>query len=497
MKRLHLSALLLVATLVSAASATAAETYELRVQNRSEIELAEIEPPDISRYRRAEVLARLQRRSGAPHIRLASMLDRTEMLEFTSEARTPEHVRRQQGHPEAIYIESGVARLSDLSAAQPDWVIAEPDGTFLARRPIVVAHAGTLVIRDHETLRLSEEDGAFLVNDGHLYVVDGTVRGWRTATNAPAAFIEASSFRPFITAWAGSQTYLVDARLADLGYQESRSYGFSIVQDTQALARSGDRAAPFSWMISTRVTGLYFGFYSYEAADIVIVDCLFDDNIVYGIDPHDRTVGLIIAGNEVRNSRKLHGIIFSRDVERGWIVDNHVHGNAGSGIVMDRASIHNHIIDNRVHHNSGEGIAFYESGDNVAADNDVHDNGRNGLYVRNSPRIRSLRDRLIGNGQHGATAFTRTLEADSRDLALDPYDESVSLWLIDPLLLGNNAGTLHAENFDSILLSGITQPVLRDSKSSLDGDLAAWQSTIFRALFQRETSVILERPGSR
>ena len=97
----------------------------------------------------------------------------------------------------------------------------------------------------------------------------------------------------------------------------------------------------------------------------------YRDNIVYGIDPHDRSHGLIIAENTVFGTKKKHGIIISREVNDSWIINNESYDNKLSGVVIDRNSESNLIAYNRVHGNHADGITLYESGDNLLWGNQV------------------------------------------------------------------------------------------------------------------------------
>ena len=80
---------------------------------------------------------------------------------------------------------------------------------------------------------------------------------------------------------------------------------------------------------------LHYGFYSHAAKGVDIVASRYLDSTHYGIDPHDGTDGMLVAGNVVRGTRIAHGIIASRDVRNIVIHANRAVDNAGSGIVLD------------------------------------------------------------------------------------------------------------------------------------------------------------------
>ncbi|MFD2980383.1 NosD domain-containing protein, partial [Klebsiella pneumoniae] len=87
----------------------------------------------------------------------------------------------------------------------------------------------------------------------------------------------------------------------------------------------------------------------YETQDFVVKDSTYRDNIVYGIDPHDRSHRLIIAGNTVYGTKKKHGIIVSREVNDSWIINNKSFDNKLSGVVIDRNSVNNLIAYNEIY----------------------------------------------------------------------------------------------------------------------------------------------------
>ncbi len=70
-------------------------------------------------------------------------------------------------------------------------------GVFLAKLPIVVGRKGILEIdKKTQELRLSQEAGSFLINDGQLFVRDTQITGWREKTNGPATVPVAQGVPP-------------------------------------------------------------------------------------------------------------------------------------------------------------------------------------------------------------------------------------------------------------------------------------------------------------
>src|SRR5690606_32801950 len=137
---------------------------------------------------------------------------------------------------------------------------------YVLRLPLVVGHDATLHLgpatRD---FRMSEEGGALLVNDGRLFIIRTRLTGWRERENAAATFRNGNEFRPFLVAWGGTETYIVDSTIASLGYAASKSYGISLSQYSPSLVRAMDRDNPTGWLIDSVFEDNWYGFYCYEA----------------------------------------------------------------------------------------------------------------------------------------------------------------------------------------------------------------------------------------
>src|SRR3546814_14918680 len=94
----------------------------------------------------------------------------------------------------------------------------------------------------------------------------------------------------------------MNSTVANLGYAASKSYGVSISQFSPALAPRMNRPNPTGWLIDSEFYDNWYGFYCYEAEDVVIRGNDYHDNIKYSIDQHDRLRRLIIARTQERKS---------------------------------------------------------------------------------------------------------------------------------------------------------------------------------------------------
>ncbi|MFC0711407.1 mannuronan 5-epimerase AlgG [Azorhizophilus paspali] len=462
------------------------------------IEALKLDPPklpDLSGYTHAAVEAKIQRKPGG-RIVVRRMLQQVALKDFIGgSGRLREWIVRQGGMPNAIFIEGGYVELSQLAKQLPANQFAETaPGVYVARVPIVVALGATLHIgKNVKELRLSEERGAFLVNDGKLFITDTKLVGWSEKNNAPSAYRDPESFRPFLVSWGGTETYISRSTVASLGYNTSKAYGVSITQYTPEMHKRLKRSRPTGWLIDSVFEDIYYGFYCYEADDVVLKGNTYRDNIIYGIDPHDRSERLIIAENHVYGTKKKHGIIVSREVNHSWIINNRTHDNKLSGIVLDRNSEHNLVAYNEVYQNHSDGITLYESSNNLIWGNRLINNARHGIRMRNSVNIRIYENLSVANQLTGIYGHIKDLSKTDRDFKLDPFDTKVSMIVVGGQLTGNGSSPISVDSPLSLELYRVE--MLAPTKSSgltFTGILEDRQEEILDLLVRRQKAVLID-----
>jgi poly(beta-D-mannuronate) C5 epimerase len=471
--------------------------YVVREAAMSDVNQTAPALPQLDAYTEAAVRERLPAASRG-HARLRRMVDLEALGEFVSgqqSDRLIEWARRQNTNPRVISIEGGRVTLAELARMLPSEQLEQTEpGIYTLRLPILVAQGATLLIDDSVSeLRLSQDAGAFLVNDGQLFVLDSRVTGWRESERQPAAFRDGNEFRPFIVSWGGAELYIVNSRISHLGYSASKAYGISVSQYSPGRQQRMQRPSPKAWLLNSEFINNWFGFYCFEADDLVIIGNRYDDNIVYGVDPHDRSHRLIIAGNTIHNTREKHGLIISREVNDSWIFDNVIGDNTLSGIVLDRSSVGNVVADNTVYDNGSDGITVYESPDNLIWGNRSIGNGKHGIRVRNSVGLKLYNNRVIANRYAGIYGHVKDLSGTDRNTRLDPFEQQVSMVVVGGQLVHNGSGPvsidspLSLELFDVDLLApssvnGIT----------LDGVLGEYQHRVLDLLVRRRLPVLIE-----
>ena len=472
-----------------------AKTYTISSPPTAPLEMAKPALPDLSGYTVAAMEKKIVK-SKPGKISIRRMMQEDALKDFIGgDNKMAEWVVRQHGIPQAIFVDDGYMNLKDLLGKVPKQYFSETSpGVFLAKLPIVVGRKGILEIdKKTQELRLSQEAGSFLINDGQLFVRDTKITGWSEKANGPALFKSPKEFRPFLLAWGGTETYVANSKMASFGYANSKSYGVSISQYTPNMAKVLKRAEPTGWIIDSEFSDMWYGFYCYETTGFVLKGNTYKDNIVYGIDPHDRSHGLIIADNTVYGTKKKHGIIISREVNDSFIFNNRSYDNKLSGLVIDRNSVNNLIADNEIYRNHTDGITLYESGDNLLWGNKVISNRRHGIRVRNSVNIKLYENTSMANGLTGVYGHIKDLTDTDRDIALDPFDAKVSLIVVGGELAGNGSGPLSIDSPLSVELYRVS--MLAPTKSSgisFNGVLGDRQEEILDLLVRQQKAVLID-----
>ena len=475
---------------------------ELPVPNRPyEVDAAAIDKlamdpptlPDLSKYTAAAAMAKLPR-GPKGHATIESMLDKMSFKGFMGKREgLREWAMRQPTMPKIIYIRDGVMTPADLARELPPDDFREVSkGVYVARLPMDITTSGTLHIPPGVELRLSWNRGAFLVNEGKLFVSGAKVLGWNEDGNRPAWFRKPSEFRPFLISWAGSDTYIVNSVIAHMGYTASKGYGVSISQFSPGLKPIMGRPSPSGWLLNSEIYDNWYGFYTYEAQDVVVMGNNFHDNIHYAIDPHDRSRRLIIANNKTSKTREKHGIIISREVNDSWIIGNESFDNALTGIVIDRNCVNTVIANNKVYRNGSDGITIYESPKNLIWENVASGNKRHGIRVRNSTDLRLYNNVAVANGLSGIYGHIRDV-GQGRNIKLDPYQQRVSMTVVGGQLVSNGSSPISVDAPLSLALYNVDMRApSRQLGIKFTGVLGRYQEQVLDILMRKKGAVVLK-----
>lgn len=376
--------------------------------------------------------------------------------------------RQKQFAPDMLVLERGVADISGLylalrSQGLGDEYMKKDGRVYTLRKPILVSPEATLVISgaDVNDLRLSSDKGAYIVNAGNLYVQDTRVTGWLESKNKEdtAGLNDKYRFRPFITSWSRSHTFMGGSVFSALGYADAKAYGISITSGPKDVVqfKPDSIEAPDGVIAENSFRNLYYGFYSYEAEHVALVGNEYKDNIIYGIDPHDRSRWLTIAFNTAWGAMKKHGIIISREVNDTTIVGNLTFENHGSGLMIDRLSVGTMMYGNTSFDNLQDGITIFESDCKMIASNRLFGNKRNGLKVRNARDVGVFYNVIYDNKKAAIEGYIVDLRTNSaaatRDFELDPYSDINAMTVVGNWIERNGAG-LSAMDMVALYLRG-------------------------------------------
>lgn len=290
-----------------------------------------------------------------------------------------------------IYVTGGgvTCTIAELSSYFPKRIIQQTNGIFLLRSSITIVSGAELNISGpraggtvNEVRLLSNNSTAvnstvdITADYGKININSTKISSWDEAAAGPD--LEYASFkRAFIRVRSKlvnnipqvSTMNINDSDIGYLGYNASESYGVV----WKVSATNFDQVDVLGDITNSRLHHNYFGAYTYGAHAMRITNNEFDNNVKYGLDPHDDSDYLTITGNNSHHNGN-HGIICSKRCNNLTISNNTSSYNVGHGIMLHR-SVDNSVIENNtVKFNSDAGIALFESNNNVIRGNILEGN---------------------------------------------------------------------------------------------------------------------------
>ncbi|OJF91671.1 right-handed parallel beta-helix repeat-containing protein [Pararhizobium antarcticum] len=402
-------------------------------------------------------------------------------------------------YPRIIVVERGVYTLGSLAtelAGNGTYPLVTRKGDIVTlRAPLLVAKGASLILSGQEAsaYRMSVEAGSFIAVAGTLYVNDTTVTSWEEEHARPRYSDKSKrqNFRPYIIGWSNSKMMIGGSTLDSLGYAAPKSFGLSFSAGPKTVVQNkADNTAPTGIVADNYFHNFEYGFYSYEAEEVSLVGNEYRDNVLYAVDPHDRSHRLLIALNTAYDTKAKHGIIVSREVNESWIVGNVSHGNTGSGFMIDRNSVDNYVYGNVAFNNEQDGLTFFESSCNLAVSNRFFDNKRAGIKIRNSWDIGVHGNILEKNKESAIHGYISNLKVSAanalRDFELDPYLPITTFSASRNRLAGNGDG-IKVNGASAFSLSN--NDYLGQMGRLVDGDARAFEGHILR--FNQHNRVVI------
>jgi len=240
-----------------------------------------------------------------------------------------------------------------------------------------------------------------VADGGYLKIQNVKLTSWDTA--AGAVDTDYADGRAYLLALNGGRMDVLGAEISYLGFADGEPSGISW---RRRATDSRPETGATGTIQNSNIHDNYFGMYSFAAYGLTVTNTEVHHNLVYGIDPHDGSIGFQVSYNKVHHNGK-HGIIFSRGCTQNVISHNQVYDNLEHGIMMDRGSNGNTISDNLVYGND-DGVVIFQSSDNTVRNNMLRDNNR-GVRINATYDVTDVFDSIsTGNTVIGNTIQNNT-----------------------------------------------------------------------------------------
>ncbi len=286
---------------------------------------------------------------------------------------------------------------ADINTLYPTAMVQLQPRIYLLKANLVIQKGAALVVEGGSSassttdeLRLVSNNSTTTNNIATITADYGTLRftatrvlSWDEASQTPDSEYSSMYKRANIKVRSRftngvaytSRMDIADSDIGYLGYNSSESYGLSWrVMDSQFANVDvlGD-------IRNSHIHNNYYGVYTFGAYGMTIDNNEFNNNVKYGLDPHDDSDYLTIANNRSHNNGD-HGIICSQRCDHLLIIGNQSYNNVGHGIMIHRSVDYSTIEDNVVSNNSDSGIALFESNNNIIRNNTIVGN-KNGIRL--------------------------------------------------------------------------------------------------------------------
>lgn len=211
---------------------------------------------------------------------------------------------------------------------------------------------------------------------GNINISNTKITSWDEAVNGPdteyttykRSYIHTRSYLEAdgVTA-RESRMDIANSDLGYLGFNGSEGYGLTwkVLGTTPGIY---DKVNVYGNVTGSRIHHNYFGAYTFGAQGMRWQGNEIDNNIQYGLDPHDDSDNLIIENNKFHHNGN-HGFICSQRCDNITVRNNDSYNNSGNGIMFHRNTNFSLVEGNRINDNSDSGIAIFDSHNNTIRSN--------------------------------------------------------------------------------------------------------------------------------
>jgi poly(beta-D-mannuronate) C5 epimerase len=278
---------------------------------------------------------------------------------------------------------------------------------------------GSTIGGDVDELRLKSDSGGEVnlwAEYGTIDIDSTRIRSWNASAGAVdtnysdgRAHIRARSFLDSGGVARESRMDIRNSEISYLGYNAAESYGlvWKVIGSPGTNFELYDKVDVFGDIVDSRIHHNYYGVYTFGHEGGNWVGNEVDNNVGYGIDPHDDSDNLLIEDNDVHHNG-FHGIIASKRCNNVLVRNNRSYSNKQAGIMLHRSSDDGVIEGNQVYDNTDSGIALFASWRIVVRDNTVLRNGRSGIRLSMGAGDNRIEDNLIDGGGAGFELYKGT-----------------------------------------------------------------------------------------
>lgn len=281
--------------------------------------------------------------------------------------------------------DGGVCRVAEIASLKPQQLVNKGGGIYLLKANLKLMNGSVLMIDGDDAtapviefrlLSNNTGDSNKVVNitaDYGIVQINHTkVLSWNESVNGPDTSYSTLK-RAYIRVRSTSTTKQsrMDVTNSDIGYLGSpnaEAYGIS-----WKVSGTLNEVRVYGNILNSRFHHNYYGVYTYGAYGMTIDGNEFDQNVQYGLDPHDDSDYLTITNNSAHHNGN-HGIICSKRCNNLVLRNNKSYSNTGHGIMLHRSTDYSLVENNQVYDNSSTGIALFESNNNILRGNIVLNN---------------------------------------------------------------------------------------------------------------------------
>lgn len=412
---------------------------------------------------------------------------------FQDGGRLERLIVQQKGVPHAIVLETGIWRLEDLEKGLAGHVGAmrrEGDG-FLLRLPLLIRDGAGLLVKDSQTLRLSRDRGAFIINLGALQVRQARIEAWdEQAGKASLPSVEDSGFQPFMLGWSGSTTVIDASQVSGLGFPENLSHGLEFSEGPIGLEGVEPGLPPRVFLQESELVSLYSGIRATSVPEVRVCGNHILNSRQNALHLEEGSGG-VLADNLISGNQGAYAISLSKGARKTLVIRNDISENKRSGIAISSSSEIT-LAGNTIRQNFD--AVYLQASDHVLiADNEVFDNQRHGISMRDMGSVRLQGGRIGPNRGVGVMALAASAPVGGAGGAMPEAARRVPassrrVELLGVRLEGNHSSTLVIEAPYHVLLNDtdILYPDVR-RRPVFRGVLNAFETDILYRLPRQET----------